>query len=659
MHPLARSLARPLVLALLLAPAAAGASGPAVTLNGDGGDSWTFDRLVEGTAAPDVCDEVLVASPGGIVPAQRDGARFFAEVSLHEGANTVRALCRRDGAGETASTTQTWTVRPRDLPKAWPRVSVTSAGLTLDSGRSEPAAGRAAPVVRAEWRARPGNPAPLFAAEGDVPLDESPATARRLVLQTPDKDGDYYICMRVVDALGREDSATALFRVRGGRAEAPDLRREAPAWMEGAVVYGVVPFLFGPRGLAEVTARLDAIAALGVTALWLSPVTGAPGEDFGYAVTDHFGVRDRYGSLGDVKALVGAAHARGLKVLMDFVPNHLAEQHPYHADAAARGPQSPYHDFFDRGADGAVTHYFDWTNLKNLNYDAPDVRRYMTEAFAFWVREVGIDGFRVDASWAVRERAPEFWPQLREELKRMNPDLLLLAESTARDPWYVRNGFDAAYDWTDQLGQWAWHDAFGAGTPTAARLRAALAHADPAVPVMRFLNNNDTGARFITRHGVERARLAATMLMTLPGLPLVYTGDEVGAAYEPYGAHKVIGWDDPNGFTGLYKRLIALRAGHGALRGRALSPVATSDTDSVLAYRRPGATPEEEVLVLLNWSEVPRDVALSPADAAALGGRLTDLLTGETLTVTGTVPVPALGARVLKRSAIAPQAAQR
>ncbi|HEY0832919.1 MAG TPA: hypothetical protein VGE72_03325, partial [Azospirillum sp.] len=92
MHPLARFLAA----ALLLAPAAAAASDPSIALTGDGGDAWTFERLVEGTVALDACDEVLVAAPGGVVPAARDGARFFAEVRLHEGANAVRALCRRD-----------------------------------------------------------------------------------------------------------------------------------------------------------------------------------------------------------------------------------------------------------------------------------------------------------------------------------------------------------------------------------------------------------------------------------------------------------------------------------------------------------------------------------------------------------------------------------
>ena len=189
---------------------------------------------------------------------------------------------------------------------------------------------------------------------------------------------------------------------------------------------------------------------------------------------------------------------------MDFVPNHTSAQHPYYLSAAQRGPASPYYDFYDRDAAGEVTTYFDWENLKNLKYDNPEVQRYMIEAFAYWVREFGIDGFRVDAAWGVRERAPEFWPRWRDELKRIDPDLLLIAEASARDPYYVIVGFDAAYDWTDKLGEWAWHDAFEEGAPTAARLRAALIgsrsveaerHARSGALVLRFLNNNDTGER--------------------------------------------------------------------------------------------------------------------------------------------------------------------
>ncbi|HYG86606.1 MAG TPA: alpha-amylase family glycosyl hydrolase [Azospirillum sp.] len=624
-------LPRALPLALLLAATPADAA--TLALKGDGGDAWTFSKAVEGTAPPDACDEVLVASPGGVMPAERDGERFFATIRLHEGGNEVRALCRRDGAEQAVSEAQHWTVRVRDVPKAWVRTAVTDAGLVLDAGRSEPALSRPAPVARVEWRAEAGNPAPLLATDGS-PVDGN--AAKRLTLRTPAADGTYRVSLRVTDALGRTDTAAGVFRVEQGKPVAVDLRREPPAWSRDAVVYGVVPWLFGPRGLPDVTARLDAIAELGVNTLWLSPITGAPGDDFGYAVTDHFGVRERFGSEADLKTLVAAAHARGLRVLMDVVPNHTAEQHPYYADAAARGEESPYHAFFDRGTDGDVTHYFDWKNLKNLNYDHPEVQRYMTEAFVHWVREVGIDGFRVDASWAVRERAPEFWPRLREELKRINPDVLLLAESTARDPWYVTHGFDAAYDWTDRLGQWAWHDAFDDPALTATKLRAALSVWDGRTPVFRFLNNNDTGARFITRHGVERARLAATMLMTLPGLPCVYAGDEVGAEYEPYGGPRAIDWTDTHGLTGHYKRLIALRLGENALRSNDFRLVPTSLDDRVLAYRR------GDVLVVLNHAEAAVVVAL---DAT---GRMDDLLTGETLTLSGTLTLPAHGVRVLK-----------
>lgn len=618
-----------LLLAAALTALAGGsalANAPVSLDGGGGGDAWTFRKTVSGTVTEGACERVSVTSPLGTAVAEMAGGRFTAAVPLAAGANVVRAVCVRDGR-ETVSAAQRWDVRLPGAPKAWVRAVATADGITLDAGRSEPAPDRPAAIVKTDWSAAPGNPAPLPGL---------PATAKRLTLPAPAMDGEYGVTLRVTDALGRTDESRILFRVRGGVAEAPDPQRHRPSWMDGAVVYGVVPHLFGPRGLKDVTDRLDSIAALGVTALWLSPLTEAPGLDFGYAVTDHFRVRARFGSEEDLKALVAAAHARGLRVLMDFVPNHLDERHPYHADAAARGTASPYHGFFDRRADGAVSSYFDWSNLKNLDYDNPEVQRYMTAAFTHWVREIGIDGFRVDASWAVKERAPEFWPQLRAELRRIAPDLLLLAEASARDPWYVANGFDAAYDWTGQLGQWAWHDAFGEGVPTATRLRAAIAAGAPGTPVFRFLNNNDTGARFVTRHGVARTRLAATLLMTLPGVPCLYTGDEVGAAFEPYGEPQPIAWDDAHGLRGFYSRLTALRRAEPALTGAGLEFLETAAPDTLLAYRRPGAEP---VTVVLNFGT-------EAAEPPRFDRPMRDALTGATV-APGTT-VPGLGGWVLK-----------
>lgn len=120
--------------------------------------------------------------------------------------------------------------------------------------------------------------------------------------------------------------------------------------------------------------------------------------------------------------------------MMDFVPNHVSEQHAYFTEAIARAAASPYFNFFARDQDGNAKHYFDWSNLKSLNYGNPEVQRLVIEAFAHWVREFDIDGFRVDAAWGPRQRAPDFCPRCRRELKRIKPDMLLLAEASAHDP---------------------------------------------------------------------------------------------------------------------------------------------------------------------------------------------------------------------------------
>jgi cyclomaltodextrinase / maltogenic alpha-amylase / neopullulanase len=458
-------------LVTLLSPTATLAGTRPITLEGDGGDAWTFDKNLKGELPESGCDSVLIASPGETVEAWQADGRFGAVVPLQEGDNEVRAICRLGETDRSVSEPQHWRVRLRDAPKAWIRIIPAEDGIVVSAGASELAPARRAPIVRNEWRSVPENPQPLTTADGAT-LGDAAISRDELLLHTPTVGGEYQIMLRVTDALGRSDESTAAFVVEKGDVRASELAEERPAWLDSAVVYGIAPFFFGPRGFDDVTARLDAIKALGVTVLWLSPITATEEGDFGYAVTDHFGLRDTFGTEADLRELITAAGVRGLRVIMDFVPNHTSEQHPYYLSAKQRGPASPYYDFYDRDAAGKVTTYFDWENLKNLNYDNPEVQRYMIEAFAYWVREFGIDGFRVDAAWGVRERAPEFWPRLRHELKRIDPDLLLLAEASARDPYYDIVGFDATYDWTRRLGEWAWHDVFEAGAPTAARLRA-------------------------------------------------------------------------------------------------------------------------------------------------------------------------------------------
>jgi cyclomaltodextrinase len=619
-----------------------------VALTGEGGDVWAFSRSVSGTAGT-ACDTVLVRSARADVVATRDGDRFTATALLDAGENDLVAVCRDADGNEGLSEPQRWTVRLEDRPTARTRVAYGDAGLILDAGGSTASEVRGASIVAWEWSGDPENPA-------DVTLDGGGALESAggdtITIANPGVEGDYFVHLTVTDADGVQDTATAAFRVWYGEALVTDTDDEAPQWVDQAVVYGVVPFFFGSGGFADVTARLDDLADLGVNTLWLSPVTNCPDDDFGYAVTDYFGLRDTFGPEEDFAALVDGAHARGMKVVLDFVPNHTSDEHPYYL----AGDDSPYADFYDRDASGDVTHYFEWTNLPNLNYDNPEVRRFMTEAFLYWIRTYDIDGFRADVAWGVRDRAPDFWREWRTELERVKPDILLLAEATGRDPWYFDHGFDVAYDWTWELGEPAWQSAWEDPAHTARKLKSALTNMnegfDPDALLWRYLENNDTGARFVTRYGADHVPVAATLLLTVPGVPALYTGEEVGAAYEPYDEAPPVVWDDVYGLTPTYQTLIRLHEDLAALHSREWVILDLEPSDTVLGYVR--TSDEGNVLVLLNFaeSEVTVEVPVTEDVASVVAeGTVSDLLGGTSIRVgtedTVSITVPGLTGRVL------------
>lgn len=370
------------------------------------------------------------------------------------------------------------------------------------------------------------------------------------------------------------------------------------------VAYGVVPPLFGSdHPLEAVTDQLDELDRLGVDALWLSPIQATDDEgQISYGSTDYFSIREDFGSPEDLKKLVHEAHERGMKVLLDFAPNHVSVEHEFYQDVLDRGTESPYYDWFDRDENGNVTCYFDWDNLINLNYSNPDVQKLVTDAFEHWVKEYDVDGYRVDAAWGPAERNPQFWGKLNERLKALKPDIFLLAEAGARDPYYVENGFDAAYDWGETIGRWSWADVFDKEDQIGRRLHEALTAASGTPPgqVARFINNNDTEDRFISRYGATKTRAAATLLLTLPGLPIVYTGDEVGAEFRPYDDPPPLSWKDPHKLRPHYQKLIALRESEPSLAHGDWQPVAVKGSGAAFAFvrRAEGADP---VLVVVNF----------------------------------------------------------
>jgi len=486
-----------------------------IQLNGGDADAWTFHKLLKGSLEnPAACQAVWINNDGVRVQTTLQEDSFSAEVPIHPGSNSMTAVCQHTNEKEELSSGITVTGRLQQRPTAVIAASLSQGIVILDGSNSLPDELESQPLREYIWSTRPDNPAAVnVQATADHEQQEfrGEISGKRIEIELPEApiDGEYYFSLRMIDEAGREDVSTTYVVVEEGQLRIPDYDYENPAWVEEAIVYGVIPRLFGSPGARAIQDKLPDLADLGISALWLAPINAT--IDYGYSVTDYFELRDNFGPKEDFLAMVQAAHARGIRVLMDFVPNHTSNEHPYFQDTVQKGPDSPYWDFYDRDEKGDYTYYFDWTHLPNLNYENPEVRRMMIEAFSYWVREFDIDGFRVDACWGVQKRRPDFWLEWRRELKRIKPDLLLLAEASARDPYNFDNGFDAAYDWTENLGNWAWAGIWGDQAPEVETaqmidlLKSALTNKSegyhPDALIFRFLNNNDTLTRFIATHG--------------------------------------------------------------------------------------------------------------------------------------------------------------
>ena len=630
------------------------AAGAEVRLTSTGGDVFAWHQRVNGSGE---CSEVVVTVDGADVdvPVELGGDGFSFALPVGAGPHDVAVRCTSaDGSiVETDPITLTGMLRVR--PTARIDVSVDGSNVVLDAGPSRPTEPDGTPIERYEWtpHRQVGSPVPgtTLASGGTFRRQEG----RRLVLEAPSQDGEYFVTLTVTDERGRRDSSTTYFVVEDGRPRAVNLAREHPAWIDDAIVYAPIHQLWG-GGAPSVEERLPYLKDLGVDALWLwPPVTRrAPGEE--YAIADYFSIDPEWGSPAEMKSLVRRAHQLGLRVLLDFVPNHSSIEHRYYRTAEAEGPGSHYWDFYDRNPDGTFTHYFDWEHLPNLNYDNPQVRTMMTEAFSYWIREFDVDGFRVDAAWGIKRRRPDYWSGWRDELKRIKPDLLLLAEATARDPYYFRNGFDVGYDWTSHPGQWPWATLWEFPQEMQALATPALTNQGEGYPedarVLRFLNNNDTSVRFVQRFGVKMTRVASALQFTVAGIPLMFAGDEVGAHYQPYGSLRRLNWNDRYGLRSWYDDLIGLRDSLPALRSREMEMLST-DWGSVLAYVRPAVPGGDPVLVLLNFGAkaTPTITRARALDAMLGSGSLEDALTGQRLEVQPgrdlSLTMPAYSVRVL------------
>ncbi|MCB2210633.1 T9SS type A sorting domain-containing protein [bacterium] len=548
------------------------------------------------------------------------------DVTLQEGSNFFQLVGTLNNETSVSSELEIFYNTPQ-APVAEMDVSVDGNEITLSAGDSyDP---QEQPIIY-QWTADPDNPevVTLSGSGSSVATCAVPATL-----------GEYYFDLTLEDTDGNITHARTMFAVDPDGVDPFDIDKSVD-WVQSAIVYEIyVRSYDDSESLDAITMNMWRIANMGYTCIWLMPINPGP-STHGYAITDYKGIEEDYGTLDDFEQLVDTAHSYGIKVVMDQVINHSAIEHPWMQDAIANGEASNTYDWYDRDQNGNYTYYYDWTSLPNLNYDNPDMRHYMIEMAKWWIQEYDVDGYRCDVAWGVQERNPNFWPDWRTALKTIKPECFLLAEAGVNDFTYLTDRFDSAYDWDMHHGSGdSFRDLFGSSFTDPQGIHDRVTnfgfdYPDYTFP-FRFLENHDE-VRYIVENSAVQTKSAATMLMTIPGIPLIYAGQEVGEESQ----RGLIGWDDdPYDLEGFYGTLIEMRHRLPALYSTESEFLSNSQSDDVYSYGR-WMEGENTVVVALNITGAERatDITIPVDDWGYEAGEdyyLTDVFTNVSTQVTG------------------------
>jgi cyclomaltodextrinase / maltogenic alpha-amylase / neopullulanase len=407
-----------------------------------------------------------------------------------------------------------------------------------------------------------------------------------------------------------------------------------PAWARGSTIYEINVRQYSAAGSFDaVTADLDRIQALGVDILWLMPIhpigelhrKGPLGSY--YAIKDYLAVNPEFGTEEDFREFVAGAHARGLKVILDWVPNHVSPDNPL---------TKTHPHFFWRDHKGDLTppHGTDWTDVVQFDFNAKGLLEYQTDVLLHWITKFGVDGFRCDVAWGL---PTGFWDEKIKHVRAVKPDVFFLAE--AELPQQQVAAFNVSYGFDLHHAM----NSVAQGRKTASGIDEALAkfraHFPRGSALMVFTSSHDenswAGTEF-ERMGMGFAPFAVLSFL-LDGVPMVYNGQEAGLdrRLEFFDRDPIVWPQGTHPTTKLYQVLTKLRRTNPALHtGAAQRRLDTTDNAAIYAVLR-----EAGGRKVVGWMNLTAKDTKADLFDPALAGTWRDAFTGETVKLGAFVPL--------------------
>jgi glycosidase len=593
--------------------------------------------------------------------------KFDTTAALLEGDNSFSVRALVGGATETSQAIHI-TRKVNHYPFAVITVDTAGTQIKLRASRSTDPDGQA---LTFNWQEDASNPQML----GVTGAADSVLTATK-----PKTPGEYYFTLTARDPDGNIDRTRQYFTLTPSGQVIPATMKSNPAWVKQARVYEIFIDAFTPEGtLKTAAAKLNYVKAMGFNVIWLMPIMDnnfrIDGVGAGYDIVDFYNVAPEFGTNTDFRDFVDRAHQLGMRVVLDITPNHTSQAHPFAADIRQYRENSRYWNFYQhdlinnsnyrpnlperRSANGLFIYYDGFSEeIINYNWADLDARLYMIEVYKFWINEMRADGFRFDVYWGPARRANngnggenEMGVPVRQALKHLKPDIWLLAEDsgvgfgTERIYADGNGGVDSGYDWP------LYFDGFRAGnalTSNVNNLHNKIFNNNfypgPNSYFFRFLENHDEWRLAYLASSIQQTIPFAATLFTIPGIPLVYTGQEVGfgnGLSEFTGRRGKVDFADPDKAVvqKLYQKLCYMREKFPAFWTQRFIRLNQTD-NNVYFFSRPYV--DENAVVAANFSNATRSatIALNATTVEFSGGIkpgktlfVSELLAGVTNTV--------------------------